>query len=409
MFESVSTCCLCLTATLCRAAIRVDLSAHERTTAVWDTLQRPRRLGGFGLSSAVLASPLAFLASVAASAAQPGEHPLSCDTLPASSLLHSWLEAALTSPVVDSLQRTSSVSVHPDANTFTSHYHSQPRLAAGLQSKLTTAATNSLYNARVSVVRASGSLRELARLHGGRAAYACRWKMTQPTESAYQLSDEHYRFAARRDVGLPPTKDTVLPHKCSACGVGMAADGRHGQRCVHNSAYTKLRHDSIEQLLHSTIIGGIGRAYRQQHNLPAAGRTIPDLIIYLDNKMFLCDVTVTDTLVDSNLAAASRRPGQLAREAANKKEDKYKHVAEQMGAVHLPFAVESMGGLSESAQQLIREVHHSVGSHCTWRDANAVGRHLVDAIAMAVQRCTGMALQASADREMRVAMGVGAA
>ena len=113
------------------------------------------------------------------------------------------------------------------------------------------------------------------------------------------------------------------------------------------------------------------------------------------------------------LAAASRRTGQLAREAAKKaakkKEDKYKHVAEQMSAVHLPFAVESMGGLSETAQQLIRGVHHSVGSHCTWRDANAVGTHLVDAVAMAVQRCTGMALQTSADREMRVAMGVGAA
>ena len=57
----------------------------------------------------------------------------------------------------------------------------------------------------------------------------------------------------------------------------MAADGRHGQRCVYNSTYTTLRHDSIEKLLHSTIIGGIGRVYRQQRNMAGAGRTIPDL------------------------------------------------------------------------------------------------------------------------------------
>ena len=88
-------------------------------------------------------------------------------------------------------------------------------------------------------------------------------------ESAYQLSDEFYRYAARRDIGLPPTTDTVLPHRCGACQIGVAADGLHRQRCVYNAAFAKLRHDSIEQLLHSIIIGGVGRAYRQPSNLHA--------------------------------------------------------------------------------------------------------------------------------------------
>ena len=81
------------------------------------------------------------------------------------------------------------------------------------------------------------------------------------------------------------------------------------------------------------------------------------------------------------------------------KVDKYKLAADAMRAVHLPFAVESMGGLSESAQQLIREIHHSAGDHNTWRDAAIIGTHLVDAVAIAVQRCTGMALQKSQWRE----------
>ena len=54
-----------------------------------------------------------------------------------------------------------------------------------------------------------------------------------------------------------------------------------------------------------------------------------------------------------------------------------------MGAVHLPFAAETMGGLSESAQQLIREIHHSAGNHNTWRDAAIIGTHIVDAVAIA--------------------------
>ena len=74
------------------------------------------------------------------------------------------------------------------------------------------------------------------------------------------------------------------------------------------------------------------------------------------------------------------------------------------GALHLPFAVESMGGLSESAQQLIGEIHHSAGSH-TWRDADTIGNHLVDAIAIAVQRCTGMALSECVHRERRAVLG----
>ena len=165
----------------------------------------------------------------------------------------------------------------------------------------------------------------------------------------------------------------------------------------------------IEMLLHDAVRDGVGQAERQQRGLPAAGRTIPDLLIHMNGQVFLCDVTVADTLADSNLATAATGPARLAKEAARGKVDKYKLAADAMRAVHLPFAVETMGGLSESAQQLIREIHHSAGDHNTWRDAAIIGTHLVDAVAIAVQRCTGMALQKSQWRERQVAMGAQAA
>ena len=80
-----------------------------------------------------------------------------------------------------------------------------------------------------------------------------------------------------------------------------------------------------------------------------------------------------------------------------------------MGAVHLSFAVETTGGLSETTQQLIQAVHHSARQHCTWRDADKIGAHWVDSIAIGVQRCTGMALRASVERERQVTMGAAAA
>ena len=144
-------------------------------------------------------------------------------------------------------------------------------------------------------------------------------------------------------------------------------------------------------------------------NNPAANRTIPDLLIYLDNQTFLCDVTVADTLADGYLPLSKHGPGRLAEKKAQKKEQKYRKVATEMQAVHLPFAVETMAGLSESAQQLLREIHHSASTHCTWRDADAIGSHLLDSVAITVQRCTGMALRASVERETTRALGARAA
>jgi len=103
-------------------------------------------------------------------------------------------------------------------------------------------------------------------------------------------------------------------------------------------------------------------------------------------------VTVADTLADSNLAVSKLGPGRLARKKAEEKVEKYALAAAASQATHLPFAVETMGGLSESALRLLREIHHSASTHCTWRDADAIGSHLLDSVAIAVQKCTGMAL-----------------
>ena len=109
-------------------------------------------------------------------------------------------------------------------------------------------------------------------------------------------------------------------------------------------------------------------------------------------------------MADTNLAEAVLGSGRGAKAAAARKV-KYAATAEAIEAIHLPFAVETTGGLSESAQQLIREIHHSAGQHCTWRGAESIGSHLVNSIAIAVQRCTGMALQANIQQERRIAMG----
>ena len=55
----------------------------------------------------------------------------------------------------------------------------------------------------------------------------------------------------------------------------------------------------------------------------------------------------------SNLALSTVRPGHLAQKKAKEKREKYSSATAAMGARHLPFAVETMGGLSESALELL--------------------------------------------------------
>ena len=172
-------------------------AALEQVAREWDSMLLAAAacvldLAADEVDGAEVTSPLAFIASVAASAAQPGAHLLSVGELPSVSLLHQWLRAALTCPTVTDIKNNGGCKdMHYDTSTFVTHFHNHPAHASNLQHRLTTVATNSLFSARVSQLRrAAGEGRELARMYGGKAKYAARWKTVRPTETAYRLSDE---------------------------------------------------------------------------------------------------------------------------------------------------------------------------------------------------------------------------
>ncbi len=131
---------------------------------------------------------------------------------------------------------------------------------------------------------------------------------------------------------------------------------------------------------------------------------MPDLYIELGNVTYLCDVVVTDPLAKSNLDKASRQLG-AANWWAKQKRTKYAGVEEALRAQHCPFALETTGGFSASAKQLMLEIHNTAKAHTTWRDADTIGSHLLSSIAIAVQKCTGMALRASGQKEADLVFG----
>jgi len=58
-----------------------------------------------------------------------------------------------------------------------------------------------------------------------------------------------------------------------------------------------------------------------------------------------------------------------------------------------------------SAVELIAAIHHSAEQHCTWRAVSLIGAHMLNSVAIAVQRSTGWALQTSLQWERRIALG----
>ena len=73
----------------------------------------------------------------------------------------------------------------------------------------------------------------------------------------------------------------------------------------------------------------------------------------------------------------------------------------------IPFSIHKQlhGSGSDETLVLVREIHHSALSHRTWRDADAIGSHLLNSVAIAMQRCTGMALRESLEKEVERVYG----
>ena len=122
------------------------------------------------------------------------------DVLPATTLLHEWLHAVLTHSPVGPLD------TYRDADTFTHHYHSHPRQASELQSRLTNAVTNKLDNVRV---------REERSAHGA-------WQPAWAGSSMRWQDEVHLAMEARQaDGACVHAVRRSLPLRCSP-GPGTA-------------------------------------------------------------------------------------------------------------------------------------------------------------------------------------------
>jgi hypothetical protein len=413
------------------ALTKLDVRAAERTALTFDILRMPLRLGGFGLVSTTDAAPASYIASLAAVAASntnsisilsASDDPAAASPLPSDSLLFSWIESSMVTirTQFTALQEAASDSspckvlrkLPSSPADFFSHFHSQPQDAHRLQHFLVKQASQLRFHAAVEGARKDGDRALVARLLSFSAPRASTWKTVVPSHKLHILADSHYRVSARFNLGLRPYR-TVLPDTCASCGIADAIkrDPWHHLSCNnHKRQEITLRHDTIVQALyHHAHYSGAAAATEPSGLSTEDGRR-PDLHIVMPGRSVLTDVVVSHPLAPSHLSAASTKPLTTANQAALRKHNKYKQLAGAQQSHFFPFSVETTGGMTEDAEELVHQLSLSCKDHLTLPSSRPFAHSIRSSIAIAIQRGNAITIQAGFSRAiMRAERHAGAA
>jgi len=377
---------------------KLQLRRYERTAEVERLLRFKLMHGGFGLTSAVLMSPAAYLASVAAARHTAIFAPFCADSrpLPSDTLLHGWL--------TDSMARMLQASPHagqllPDtaASYFSFYAKAKSSLSSTLQSELSKQASKHRFMA--SLIAAEQKRRQdggaaIAHARAISATYASAWKRAAPTQPMATLTDSAYRISARLNLRLTPFSASAdTPDHCKLCGHGavIARDPWHALVC--NSRVRKevfRRHNAVAAALcHAVLLMG-GQAVREPKGLHVEDGRRPDIQIVFPGVHLLTDVVVSHPLRAGVTSEKNTARLGIARHAQAGKHKSYDETAARQDAVLLPFSVETCGGMAEDAVDLLDRIATAGAEHLAFWSHNRIVQHLLAVVAVAIQKGNAM-------------------
>ena len=394
---------------------QLDIRPEEQAAHVKYWIRAPLTHGGFGLSSTEEEAPRAYISSLAAIAASSLTSRFTpyCDgskTLNSTSNLHEWIDHALhllnppssiphadaaTAAVLPSTNSTPALPTSP-TSIFT-YYSKRPSSAIKLQSKLTQQATKlQLHHAASELKQQYDSTLVTAHINSITAPYAHVWKTVHPTSTLHMLTDAQYRIAARLNLLLPPHHNQ-MPRDCTSCHKPDAfeKDSWHHLACnSHKRREINARHNAVLLALYSHVRYAGGAATMEPPRLSRDSRIRPDLRIVFPNQHILTDVVISHPTCPSHIAAASAKQLATAEQAAVTKHNTYDEMAIEQQARFLPFSVETMGGMSKEAVELVEQIGLACRDHLTLATHESIARGVRPSVACAIQRGNAMTVMA---------------
>jgi hypothetical protein len=367
--------------------------AKRRPTV--ERLRAPLRHGGFGLASALVTSPEAFLGSMAAVSAAPAfvQYSQPDTSLPRASLLHDWIEGSMDA-VTDATPDCKEL-LPAAAAAFFEHFTPRSPKSSSLQHQLHEQATESSYKASLQLARdmktVDGGL-ALARLNAVSAPRAWTWKLAAPTSKELEMTDTEYRISARLNLGLQPIDGTAaLPDVCPLCkdaNKTIRDDPWHFLSCqsLHKGEVT-VRHDTVNGALYRCALTMGLPARLEPTGLDPKSDKRPDMLLNLPGRRIITDVAIVHPVAPGNVRAKiSHTHLGAARRKENEKRKHYTDLVALHGYQLYPFIMETCGGMGPGAVRLVKIMAEAGEAHMrVWAKEDAV-QELLHTVAVAVQR-----------------------
>ena len=206
--------------------------------------------------------------------------------------------------------------------------------------------------------RSRASRADTARLKSARAPSSGAWIMAIPSEPLLTLSPSAYSLATRHRLGLHPSD--YMPSRC-ACGADPRLSHSHAHACpkIRRRA-ANVRHGLIEQCIEfcgseaGCLI--LTEDHTRRSEWPDQRIFFPPDPAWFSTGLVLSDVSVACPTAPSHIPNAQVVVGNVADIRARSKSDKYRAMAQELGAMVIPFTLETYGALGKSASDLLKRL-----------------------------------------------------
>ena len=393
---------------------KMDMREDMLTPEVVARIRKRIRSGGVGLPAMSLVSPLAFVSTAAQAA------PLVYESIPDGKLdlsspysqqlqqhLPTAREAAASSKTIRSLP------TEEQEQDFLHFYAVQAKVPGSvidtdkLQHRLTQDTEQAINRALHQQLKDERRDLELAHANAVTGQWASSLFTTYPSDQSLFLHDSYFRVAVRARILCDPVDSCPVTCACKQPLLQPQTEF-HALNCMHVSAKEITDgHNQVVQVL-VRLCQDAGAAARGEPRIgpPKSYKRIrPDVLTYMGTETFTVDATIPNPLAPSYRRQALRESSAVAKQAEQKKENKFKDFSDALNADFYPFAVEAFGAFGPSAVKFMHRI-----ADCATNQANPPNRRAflaraVGAVSMAVHRRLGRILVQAVQHTRQLSFG----
>ena len=205
------------------------------------------------------------------------------------------------------------------------------------------------------------------------------------------LDDETVRVSVALRLGATICES----HRCRLCASPVTPLGLHGLSCL-KSAGRHPRHAHLNDVVRRSLASAGFPAATEPVGLDRGDGRRPDgltVFPFREGKCLTWDATCVDTFADSVLVQSALEPGAAARQAEERKRQRYREISRRY--IFVPVAIETSGVYGPAAAAFIQDLGRRISARTGERRETA---WLRQRLSIAIARGNAASVLASAPR-----------